>query len=241
MFATRLAERVGLPVPRTEIVEVGESLIKHTPDLYIQLQHGTVQCKPGLQFGSRYVVNPLEGQVFDYLPIEMLFKVRNSEFFAGMLVLDKWTGNVDRRQATFWRKSQERKYTVTFIDQGLCFNGGQWNFPDDPSSGVYPRNEVYDGVQGWQSFEPWLSRIQDIQIHEIWEVAKQIPVEWYDEDSLALEKLVEKLFARRELIRGLIELFRISPQRPFAQWAEPSKFAPASARTVAPKAVRGCA
>jgi len=42
-----------------------------------------------------------------------------------MLALDKWTGNANGRQAAFWRKGRERKYTATFIDQGYCFNAGE--------------------------------------------------------------------------------------------------------------------
>jgi hypothetical protein len=74
--------------------------------------------------------------------------------------VDKWTGNADGRQAAFWRHSRERKYTATFIDQGYCFNAGEWTFPDFTLRGVYARNEVYARVCGWQSFEPWLSRIE---------------------------------------------------------------------------------
>src|SRR6202167_1514983 len=85
MLATRLAERAGLPVPVTEVIEVDEWLVEHTPELSIQLAHNTIRCQAGLQFGSRFVVSPLEGQVLDYLPVEMLDRVRNREAFAGML------------------------------------------------------------------------------------------------------------------------------------------------------------
>src|ERR1700748_1547820 len=68
MLATRLAERAGLPVPVSEVVGVDEGLVEHPPELSIQLAHNTIPCQAGLQFGSRYVVDPLEGQVFDYLP-----------------------------------------------------------------------------------------------------------------------------------------------------------------------------
>src|ERR1700751_2692212 len=71
MLATRLAERGGLHVPVTEGVEVDEWLVKNPPELSIQLAHNTIPCQAGLQFGSRYVVDPLQGQVFDYLPMEM--------------------------------------------------------------------------------------------------------------------------------------------------------------------------
>src|SRR5512135_3501920 len=67
LLATRLAERVALPVPATEVVEVPEWLISHTAELTMQLASQSIRCRPGLQFGSRFVVDPLAGQVFDYL------------------------------------------------------------------------------------------------------------------------------------------------------------------------------
>jgi hypothetical protein len=220
LLATRLAERVGLHVPITEVVEVDEWLVKHTPELSVQLGHGTIPCDPGLQFGSRYVVDPLEGQVFDYLPMEMLSRVRNVEEFAGMLVIDKWTGNANGRQAAFGRRSRQKLYTAFFIDQGYCFNAGEWTFPDYPLRGVYARNEVYAGVSGWESFEPWLGRMEKMDEDVVWSVAGEIPPEWYGSDADALEKLVRELIARRELVRGLIEIFRVSARRPFPGWRE---------------------
>jgi len=197
MLATRLAERAGLPVPMTEMVEVDEWLVEHTPELSIQLAHNTIRCDAGLQFGSRYVVDPLEGQVFDYIPVEMLDRVRNLETFAGMLVLDKSTGNANGRQAAFWRKLRERKYTASFIDQGYCFNAGEWTFPDYPLRGVYARNEVYAGVRGWESFEPWLSRVETMEESVVWEVVSGIPPVWYANEDEELEKLARALIARR--------------------------------------------
>jgi HipA-like protein len=220
LLATRLAERTGLPVPATEVVEVDQWLVEHTPELSIQLAHSTIQCQAGLQFGSRYVVDPMDGQVFDYLPIEMLDRVRNLETFAGMLVLDKWTGNANGRQAAFWRKSRERLYTASFIDQGYCFNAGEWTFPDYPLRGVYARNEVYAGVRGWDSFEPWLSRVEMMDESAVWAVVNEIPPDWYESDSDELERLARALIARRGRVRELIAAFRSSPRDPFPRWLE---------------------
>jgi hypothetical protein len=222
MLATRLAERAGLPVPATEVVEVGCWLIENTPELNIQLAHNVIPCLPGLQFGSRYVVDPLQGQVWDYVPSEMLSRVRNLETFAGMLALDKWTGNANGRQATFWRKSRDKKYTASFIDQGYCFNAGEWTFPDYPLRGVYARNEVYSGVRNWKSFEPWLSRIEQMDQSVIWELANEIPPVWYGAEWDVFEKLVRSLIGRQEMVRSLIELFRVSVRRPFPEWVEAS-------------------
>lgn len=218
MLATRLAEAAGLPVPATEVVEVGEWLVEHTEELTIQLGGNSIRCQPGLQFGSRYVVSPLEGQVFDYLPAEMLERVRNVDAFAGMLVIDKWTSNANGRQAAFWRKLREKKYTATFIDQGYCFNAGDWTFLDSPLRGVYARNEVYAGVRGWESFEPWLMRVETMEEDVIWRIAGEVPPEWYGGEWDEMERLARTLIERRSRVRELIEGFRVSSRHPFPLW-----------------------
>jgi hypothetical protein len=166
------------------------------------------------------VVDPLQGQVFDYMPMEMLHRVRNVREFAGMLVVDKWTGNANGRQAAFGREGREKLYTASFIDQGYCFNAGEWTFPDYTLRGVYARNEVYEGIEDWQSFEPWLSLIEHMSEQVIWDIAGEIPPEWYGGDWDELQGLVRKLIERRELVRGLIEIFRVSMRRPFPKWRE---------------------
>ena len=52
-LATRLAERLGLPVPAVEIVEVGKWLIDNTPELRMQQAGVETPCHDGLQFGAR--------------------------------------------------------------------------------------------------------------------------------------------------------------------------------------------
>jgi hypothetical protein len=219
-LATRLAEQVGLPVPAAEVVEVPPWLVEHTAEMTIVLGNHAIQVEAGLQFGSRYVVSPVEGQVLDYLPPEMLGRVRNLGTFAGILALDKWTCNADGRQAAFWRKMREKKYSASFIDQGYCFNAGEWTFPDFPLRGVYPRNEVYARVNGWESFEPWLSRIEKLEEDAIWRVAGEIPPAWYGGSWDELEALVQRLIERKTIVRELILTFRGSPRRPFPEWAE---------------------
>lgn len=219
LLATRLAEKIGLPVPATEIVEVDEWLIRNTQELQIESAGHSVPCKAGLQFGARYVCDPIEGQVFDYLPESMFERVRNPEAFAGMLVLDKWLGNADGRQAVFWRNPGDRKYKVSFIDQGYCFNAGEWSFPDLALHGVYYRNYVYEHVTGWASFEPWLSRVEDFDPKVIRAMGDDIPPEWCD-DWEALRKLVDAIIQRRSRVRTLIEAFRDSSRNPFPGWGK---------------------
>ena len=219
LIATRLADAAGLSVPSSDVVEVTPWLIEHTPEMFLDLGGGARErCRAGLQFGSRFVGGLMPGQVVDYLPEPQLEEVRNREEFAGMLALDKWAGNCNGRQAVFERKARERKYRATFIDQGFCFNAGEWNFPDSPLRGVFARNSVYAGVTGWRSFEPWLSRIEQMDEGTLWSIAEAVPPEWYGGDLSELERLLETLLKRRSRVRELLAGFRDSDREPFPNW-----------------------
>jgi hypothetical protein len=220
LFATRLAEAVGLSVPATEVVEVSEWLIDNTPELYMDNGREKERCVAGLQFGSRYVGGLMPGQLVDYLPEEQLGEVRNLAEFAGMLVLDKWTCNSNGRQAVFHRKRREKRYTATFVDQGYCFHAGDWSFSDAPLRGVYARNKVYADVTAWNSFEPWLGRVETMAAETLWQIAESVPPAWYGGDMRDMERLGVALLARRTQVREWIMQFRESGRNPFPKWVE---------------------
>jgi hypothetical protein len=209
-LASKLAAAAGLTVPEVELVEVSSWLVENTPELEIDLGKTRVRCKAGLQFGSRFVGGLMPGQVVDYLPEEQMAEVRNLGEFAGILALDKWTGNANGRQAVFARKQREKRYRAIFIDYGYCFHAGDWKFENIPLRGVYYRNDVYREISGWESFEPWLKRFETM--------AAEVPPEWYGGDLSEMEALVEKLLARRSRIRELIEDFGRSDRKPFPKW-----------------------
>ena len=219
MLATRLGQMLGLPMPRVERIEVSEWLIEHTADLRVELGDLSTFCKAGTQLASLYVQNPSDGPVWDSLPENLLEDVRNVGDFARVLVLDKWTCNADGRQAVFTRDGERSsEYRATFIDQGYCFNAGEWSFPDSPLRGVYGRDCVYKNVTGWDSFEPALSRAEQMDLDEIWRSAAAVPAEWYEFDIDGLNRLVETLYRRRAIIRDLIVAFRTSSRNPFPNW-----------------------
>lgn len=219
LLATELAERVGLPVPAPRIVDVSDWLVERTPELHIQLAGKSERCQAGKQFGARFVVDPFEGHALDYLPEDQLDRVANLREFGGMLCLDKWTGNTNGRQAVFVKRAGERRYRAVFIDQGYCFNAGEWTFMDSPLRGVYALNAVYERVEGWDSLEPWLTNIETISDSVLMDCAGSIPPEWMG-DSDDLERLIEQLGRRRKVVRELITAFRKSARQPFPNWKE---------------------
>lgn len=218
MFASRLGQWLGLPFPRVEVIEVSDLLIADTEELRVETVSEVTPCSSGLQLASLYP-GP-EAQVFDYLPESMAARIANLADLVRCLTLDKWTGNCDGRQTIFSRRSIHQRFRMELIDQGYCFNAGQWNFPDLPLHGVYYRNYVYTGVTGWESFEPILTRAEEAGPVDVWRCAEQIPPEWFEYKYDALNQLIETLYQRRRSIRDLITAFRNSSRSPFPNWQE---------------------
>jgi HipA-like protein len=225
LLGTRLAARLGLPTTPVAIVHVSQELILLTPELSVELPRSRTPCLPGLQFGSRFPGDPRRLTLHDFLPDEQLRAVENLHDFAGMLVFDKWTCNTNGRQTLFIRKCDEREgstdggYRTLMIDQGFCFNAGEWNFPDAPLRGLYARNGVYEGVTGRESFEPWLQRLEKrIDERVLDALIREIPPEWYEDDMDSVMRLGEQLYRRRSRVPELLLAAKISNRRPFLNW-----------------------
>lgn len=225
MLGTRLASYLGLPTTAVALVHVSQELIELTPELSMQLPGRQMPCSPGLQFGSRFPGDPRHLALFDFLPDPMLEQVKNLHEFAGMLVFDKWTCNTNGRQTLFLRDpakdaaGADASYRTIMIDQGFCFNAGEWNFPDAPLRGLYARNKVYAGVIGAESFAPWLERLhRQVTGKLLHSALQEIPPEWYDDDLDALVLLGETLYRRRERVPELLLAAKNTTRHPFPNW-----------------------
>lgn len=219
LLGTRLAARMGLLVPPVAPVEVRTELIASTPDLFIELGSGKAPCVSGMQFGSRYPYDPATQTVHDFLPDHKLVEIENLGDFAGMLVFDKWTCNTNGRQAVFFVEEGRSRYKAWMIDQGFCFNAGEWSFPDAPLRGLYARGCVYEPITGWETFEPWISRVEGMLTGEVLDgLLKEIPPEWYDFEVDAFARLADQLDRRRSRVRELILDAKHCYRLPFPNW-----------------------
>jgi hypothetical protein len=217
LLATRLVEKLGLPTTPAVIIDVSQQLIGCTQDLVMELSRSKVPCSHGLQFGSRYFGDVREGWSLDDLPDDQFVNVHNLRDIIGMLVFDKWTCNCDCRQFMFVRR--RGKYSMAGIDQGFCFNAGEWSFPDAPLRGLCKSRAVYRYVQSMEDFEPWLSRLEnEITFEDILEAAKDIPAEWYEADYGAVCRLLEHLNRRRVIVRELIRHSCVRLPLLFPKW-----------------------
>ena len=221
MLAGRLALALGLPVTEPEVIEVSDWLVEHSPEMYILQGNTRVRCSPGLQFGSRFPCDPLRTPVYDFLPDALLGAVRNRDRFLGILVFDKWTCNCDSRQLVFHRLAPDSPdYAATMIDQGYCFNAAEWRFPDAPLRGLYGRLAVYEPVAGLESFEPYLSRLENLDQEILEEAASRVPPEWYGAETEELGALVNALDHRRHKVAALLLACQRSQKKPFPNWKD---------------------
>ena len=240
LLGTRLASRLGLPTTPVAVVEVSRELIQLTEELCMELARSRTPCTAGLQFGSRYPDDPRRLVLHDFLPDEKLREVANLHDLAGMLVFDKWTCNTNGRQTLFFEEKSSAStaapgdhprapgnsplpYRTLMIDQGFCFNAGEWNFPDAPLRGLYARNRVYESVTGMESFGPWLERLEHrITERVLAELAGEIPPEWYADDYDAVLRLLEQLQRRRTRVPELLLSAKSSSRQPFPYWVRDS-------------------
>jgi hypothetical protein len=212
-LAGRLARIVGLSVPEAVIIYVDADIIR---EYKISFQLAGTQIAPtaGRHFASRLIVDE---EVPDWLPSLWLGNIKNTREFAGMLAFDKWTENADGRQVVFHKRHSQRKYSAAFIDFGYCCNAAEWSFPDSPLRDAYARQEVYAHIASWDDFEPWLSRIERCSKASLQNIARNIPIEWYEERH-DLDCLLDSLLVRRSVVRRLIHDFRKSHRNPFPDW-----------------------
>jgi hypothetical protein len=105
------------------------------------------------------------------------------------------------------------------IDQGFCFNAGEWNYPDAPLRGLYARNRVYEGVTGMESFAPWLERLEkSITERVLAQILSEIPSEWYEDDYDAVARLLGQLYRRRKVVPELLLAAKNTTRQPFPNW-----------------------
>lgn len=243
LIAYTLLDYLQLPAPAWDLVELSSAFIAANPDLSMEREQRVIRCEPGLHFGSRYPLDPTRNSVYDYVPLSLLRLVLNRNAFLGMLVFDKWVSNANGRQAIFFRDRAEQwlssdavssesqvsprslVYIVNMIDHGFAFNAHHWDFTDSPERGLYLRREVYENVNGFDSFEPWLTRVRECPAEVLDDAYKRIPPAWLGVDSGELEDLLERLFARRSSIATLLWETRGALKNPFPNWTTRSSAA----------------
>ena len=213
LLGTLLARKLSLPVAEPAVINISSEFIQAFPEMVIHLGRTIAPMQWGHAFGSRV---PHHGEpsssrkaplqfVHEIMPGDGTARLANVSDVAGMLVFDKWTCNTDGRQVIFVQDTESAMYGAIMIDQGFCFNGVEWKFPDSPRHCVGLYGSVFDRIPSFFNFEPWLDYLESVMNRDVLETAaRQIPPEWYHNDLDALRRLLDWLDVRRTRVSDLV-------------------------------------
>jgi hypothetical protein len=207
VIGTLLAKHLGLPVGEIAIVNVNDFLIRYTEDAVVQLERTRIPYQLGTCFGSRLIgETDRQGHLcHGVLPDFARARISNPRDFLGMLVFDKWTCNVDNRQAILMRNAEDDRLVAVMIDNGGCFNSSRWTFPDCPTRGMVCGGQIYRQAESIDDFEPWLSRLErETDISMLRRIGEMVPEEWCDSDRDSLDRLLIELQHRCKIVRSLL-------------------------------------
>jgi hypothetical protein len=178
-FGSLLSHHLGLPVPEWHPIQVSSSFIGVNPDLHFMLAEGIRTPSSGLHFGSKFVIGSKDDEVYEIVPERWMQRVQNPHFFAGMLLLDIWTENVDRRQALFIEGSANGSLEAMFFDHGNMFRGPQGDTRLKSSRAcLYYHHTIYRRAFESRNVEAWLDCIEGLSETELQAIIDGIPLEW---------------------------------------------------------------
>lgn len=179
-----------------------------------------VQLDGAKHFGSGFPGDPEKTVVYDFIPEPVLRNVENLREFAGLLAFDKWVGNEDFRQCVFVRKSRlpRSQFQAMWIDNGNAFGGSDWEIVDNPRQGLYLSSAVYESVQSWSDFEPWLEKLRQFPEALVEQAIAALPSEWVADDHDRLGRSMDRLLLRRSKVADSIERTIESKPEAFPNW-----------------------
>jgi hypothetical protein len=150
--------------------------------------------------------------------------------FRGALVLDKWVSNSDARQAIFFRRrirdwldddsaaAQQKGFIAQMVDHGYAFDGPHWEYADSPLQGIYMRPGVYQGIRTLDDFQPWLDWVRHFPESVLDAAFRDMPRDWLEGTESDLERLLERLMARRRRVEDLVLATVKGRARSFPDW-----------------------
>ena len=178
-FGSILSHHLGLPVPEWCPIQLSSSFIAMNPDLHFMLAEGSRMPSTGLHFASKFVIASNDDEVYEIVPERWMQRVQNPHFFAGALLLDIWTENVDRRQALFVEHSANRALEVVFFDHGHMFRGPNGDKKlKNVTACLYYHRSIYLRAHDSGSIENWLCRIEGLSETMLQTMIERIPSEW---------------------------------------------------------------
>jgi hypothetical protein len=217
---SELLGRLGVSAPEWAWVHADRAFLDANPEVRIERAQGHSAIDPGWHFGSRFPVNPSKELVYDFMPPNLMRKVRNRSAFLKMLVFDTWVDNHDGRQAVFFRVPK-RGYRVEMIDHGysLGFDGLEWGSNSSPVPKPYPGiSDLYACTQSAKVCASSIAAIKQVTRDDLAGLLALVPPEWVEDDGTLIARQFDRIMDRgRRLTESVADALAYLRNRPLPE------------------------
>lgn len=200
-IGAELIRRAGLPAPDWVPMRVSGEFLERHPGLWFSAGGSVIRPQAGLHFASRLVEAKGEARTYQMIPHVWIGRVQNRADFLGMLALDLWANQCDRRQAVFL--SRPRGLYASFIDNDHLFGGQSGDDITCPRRAMAHDLDIYRGLWNEKILQEWLTKLGEIDENCIYQILRTVPEEWAD--AKARRDISRQLETRRGQLPRLLD------------------------------------
>lgn len=179
VIGAELIRHFGLPAPAWTPIYLSDEFIDANPEIWFRTGTTVIRPAAGLHFGSRLLIGDgPNDRSYQVIPRSWWKRVVNRRDFLGMLVLDLWANNCDRRQAVFIRSVKTQKLRAVFIDNDHLL-GGRWgNETTSPRRVMCPDLSAYVGLPLEREAERFIGLSHSVDDRWIDGMLERVPADW---------------------------------------------------------------
>jgi hypothetical protein len=228
MICNELARLMGLTVPGAAVVAISPELLRLADMARPDSQSDKHRRSTDLCCGFRYMDSgapaPESGAEEPHVGRRIL-----RQFF-GALVFDLWTLQLSPRKWLLTADPATGRLEPVFVDHSRCLMGTNWSeFFSSTFQSVPSPQPVARKVTHWKQLEPWLKRIDNLDLNPVWDLVFQMPPRWYGDRRRHVTDVLGALQCRTfDLRRAVHYLAQIGY---FANFKMPCKSVEATPRS----------
>lgn len=178
VVGSELIRKIGLAAPSWTMINVSRDFINAHPDMWFFKDGSTpIRPRPGLHFASRVIEATGEQRTYQMIPHSWIVRIENRADFLGILALDLWTNNCDRRQAVFLSGPRNRLH-ASFIDNDFMFGGKFGSDMTCPRRTMFYDLGIYKDLWSKAAVCSWIEKIDGISDQTTRDIVLSIPDAW---------------------------------------------------------------
>jgi hypothetical protein len=207
-LCAELARRLGLPVSRAVALAVDKSLLTKLEDV---MGGPRDYSKTRLFMAVRSAASPVEITAQSQAKPACAngnnsagakTRKRHAAYRMGSLIFNILTLNLSPKPPMPPAAGAQES---ALTDQSHCLMDANWNsfLSAGYKEPLLPEWGAVE-VRTWASIQPWLRRLDGLDVHPLWEIAFQLPPEWYANDRILITRVLGKLASRCWEVRRTI-------------------------------------